>query len=400
MTIDAESGRLAGALRRLRALRTMSRYRYFHYDVVVLALVLAFAAFVRFNVSSNLDRLHIGSGFSFLQGQQAGFGISETLIDYDSQSSYGRAILVGLLNTLMVSALAIGLSTILGTIIGVMRLGSSRLIAFLARSYVEVFRNTPLLLQLTFWYALILLSLPNPKNTSPILGVALFTNRGLFLPAPTSSSGFLWLYAGAAISLAMALGWRRFTLRRQRETGHRWPVALPVVLVALATLSVTLLACGATLGIDWPRPAGFRVVGGISLSPELTTLVGGLTFYTSALIAEIVRSGIMSVEKAQVEAARAMGLHEWQTLRLVTLPLAVRVIIPPTISQYLSLVKNSSLAVAIGFPEIASITNTIINQTGQAIEGIAILMGTYLTISLSISTLMNILNARLAVVRR
>lgn len=396
----AEKNHAIDSLKSARPHAAFGRYRFWKYDVVIYLSLLLFIAFVTTNVITNLDRLNIRGGFSFLQGKQAGFGISETLIQYDSQASYGRAIVVGILNTLLVSCLSIVLSTILGTLIGVFRLGHNRLLSRLAHAYVELFRNTPLLLQLMFWYSLILVTLPNPREATPVLGIALFTNRGLFLPWLASSHGFDWLYIGLAIGIALSLAWRWFSRRRQQRTGVQIPVFLPAFAAILAVLVVADIIGGAELSVEWPKQAGFRIVGGLYLSPELSTLLVGLTLYTSALIGEIVRSGIASVDRGQIEAARALGLHELKILRLVTLPLAVRVIIPPTISQYLSLMKNSSLAVAIGYPDIASIINTIINQTGQAIEGIAILMGTYLSLSLSISAALNYYNKRMALVTR
>lgn len=392
--------RTVGSLKPERPTYAAGRHRFLKYDVVIYLSLLSLVAFVATNVITNLDRLNIRGGFSFLQGRQAGFGISETLIQYDSQASYGRAIVVGLLNTLLVSCLSIVSSTILGTLIGICRLGRNRLLSKLAHAYVELFRNTPLLLQLMFWYSLILVTLPSPRDASPLLGFALFTNRGLFLPWLASSHGFDWLYIGLAIGIGLGLAWRWFSRRRQQRTGVQMPVLIPALAAGLAVLAVADIVGGAELSVEWPRQAGFRIVGGLYLSPELSTLLVGLTLYTSALIGEIVRSGIASIDKGQIEAARSLGLHEVAILRLITLPLAVRVIIPPTISQYLSLMKNSSLAVAIGYPDLASIINTIINQTGQAIEGIAILMGTYLALSLSISTALNYFNRRMALVTR
>lgn len=392
--------RTVGSLKPERPTYAAGRHRFLKYDVVIYLSLLSLVAFVATNVITNLDRLNIRGGFSFLQGRQAGFGISETLIQYDSQASYGRAIVVGLLNTLLVSCLSIVSSTILGTLIGICRLGRNRLLSKLAHAYVELFRNTPLLLQLMFWYSLILVTLPSPRDASPLLGFALFTNRGLFLPWLASSHGFDWLYIGLAIGIGLGLAWRWFSRRRQQRTGVQIPVLIPALAAGLAVLAVADIVGGAELSVEWPRQAGFRIVGGLYLSPELSTLLVGLTLYTSALIGEIVRSGIASIDKGQIEAARSLGLHEVAILRLITLPLAVRVIIPPTISQYLSLMKNSSLAVAIGYPDLASIINTIINQTGQAIEGIAILMGTYLALSLSISAALNYFNRRMALVTR
>lgn len=396
----ADRPQILGASGEHKPAQSGPRYRYLLHDAVIYIMLALVIVFVARNVSSNLDRLHITGGFAFLNGKQAGFGISETLISYDAKASYGRAVVVGLLNTLFVSCLTIVLSTILGTGIGVLRLGRNRLLSKLAQAYVELFRNTPLLLQLMFWYALILISFPGPREATPILGFALFTNRGLFLPWVLSSTGFGWLYAGTSLGVLTALIWRWVCRRRQQNTGVRMPVLLPSLAAWIILLAICKVYSGAALSLDWPQPTGFRIAGGVSLSPELATLVIGLTLYTSALIGEIVRAGIMAVQKGQIEAARALGLHELTILRLVVLPLAIRAIVPPLTSQYLSLMKNSSLAVAIGYPDLASIVNTIINQTGQAIEGIAILMGAYLSISIGISLVLNLFNKRMALVQR
>ncbi|KAA1183948.1 ABC transporter permease subunit [Rhizobium tropici] len=385
---------------KVRSATAGPRYRYFLYDAIIYVALALFIVFVVKNVSSNLARLNITGGFAFLQGKQAGFGISESLIAYDAQASYGRAVVVGLLNTLFVSCLTIVFSTVLGTVIGILRLGQNRPLSKLAQAYVELFRNTPLLLQLMFWYALILISFPGLREATPVLGIALFTNRGLFLPWMASSTGFGWFYVGTAAGILAAFAWRWICRQRQQRTGSQMPVFLPSVAAVALLLILSKVYSGTELSLEWPKQAGFRIVGGLSLSPELATLIIGLTLYTSALIGEIVRSGISSVQKGQIEAARALGLHEFTILRLVILPLAIRAIVPPLTSQYLSLMKNSSLAVAIGYPDLASIINTIINQTGQAIEGIGILMGTYLIISLGISLALNLFNKRMALVQR
>lgn len=396
----AEKGRV-GSLRGLsKFIPARPRNRFFVYDVVVYASLILLAVYLVGNVSTNLARLNVHGGFSFLNGKQAGFGISETLIPYDAQSTYGRAIVVGLLNTLMVSCLTIVLSTVLGTIVGVLRLSPNRLLSGLASGYVELFRNTPLLLQLMFWYALILISLPNARDASPVLGAILFTNRGLFIPWMTSTGGFAWLYVALAVGLGASLMWRYFGKRYQGRSGVQIPVLIPSIIAMLAILIAAKVVSGVSLAVEWPRVAGFRIVGGVSLSPELATLLIGLTLYTSALIGEIVRSGLASVDRGLIEAARALGFHELKILRFITLPIATRAIVPPMTSQYLSLMKNSSLAVAIGYPDLASIINTVINQTGQAIEGIAILMGAYLTLSLLMSAALNAFNSRMALVQR
>lgn len=311
-------------------------------QVAMIALLLAAAAGLAFNVLANLEARGIASGFGFLS-REAGFAIAEGPIDYSPTDTYLRAFAVGLLNTLKVSVLGIVLATALGVVLGVARLSGNWLIAKLAALYVEALRNVPLLLQLFFWYGLIL-ALPEPGQAlNPWPGVFL-TNRGLWLPA-------------LAVSPA-----------------------------------------GGGLGIDWPQLQGFNFSGGAELSPELAALLIGLATYTAAFIGEIVRAGILAVPKGQIEAAKALGLPSGQILRRVILPQALRLIVPPLTSQYLNLVKNSSLAVAIGYPDLVSIANTSINQTGQAIEGVAIIMAVYLSLSLALSALLNWYNRRYALV--
>jgi len=306
---------------------------------------------------------------------------------------------VGLLNTLRVAVLGIVLATILGTLIGVGRLSKNWLVAKITSIYVEVMRNVPLLLQLFFWYALITENMPGPRQAhNPLPGVFI-SNRGLKVPALEGNS-LDWMLAGLGLAIVAILFLGHWGKKRQEATGHVFPLGRAAIGLLIGLPVVGWLVSGASLTLDMPELKGFNFSGGLTLSPEFAALLAGLVIYTSAFIAEVVRSGIQAVNKGQWEAAEALGLRRKQMLRLVVLPQALRVIIPPMTSQFLNLTKNSSLAVAIGYPDIVSVVNTTLNQTGQAIEGILIIMGAYLTVSLSISIFMNWYNKRIALVER
>lgn len=373
-------------------------FRSIVYQIIVLGLVAAGVWYLVSNTMHNLQVRNIRSGFDFL-GREAGFAIGESLIDYSPTDMYWRAILVGLLNTLYVSLAGIVLATLLGVVVGVARLSKNWLIAKLAAVYVEVLRNIPLLIQLFFWYALIVETLPGPRQAMhPVPGVFL-SNRGLRFPAAQGES-LAWIVAGAVVALLLTLAAGRYLRRRQIQTGTQtalWPIGLALfILLPVAGFFFG----GGQLAFSIPELKGFNFAGGASISPELTALLSGLVIYTSAFVAEIVRSGIQAVPGGQWEAAGSVGLSRRRALRLVVLPQALRIMIPPLTSTYLNLMKNSSLAVAIGYPDIVSIINTTLNQTGQAIEGILIVMAAYLTVSLSISLFMNWYNRRIALVER
>jgi general L-amino acid transport system permease protein len=362
-------------------------------QALVLAIVLAAAAWLVGNMLDNLAARGIASGFGFL-GSTAGFSIIVHLIDYSELSSYGRAFLVGLLNTLLVSGVGIVLATILGVLIGIARLSGNWLVARLAAVYVETFRNLPLLLQIFFWYFAVLSAMPQPRESHSLFGAIFLNNRGLYVPKPLLT-GDLWLVAATlAAGLAAAiLLWRRAGWRGAaggRTTAGCLALALgPAAALALLTDPLT--------GWSVPELTGFAFQGGMVLIPEFVGLVLGLAFYTGAHIAENVRSGILAVDKGQREAALALGLSPGLTLRLVVLPQAMRVIVPPLTSHYLSLTKNSSLAAAIGYPELVSVfAGTVLNQTGQAVEVIAITMAVYLAISLAIAGAMSLYNRHVA----
>jgi general L-amino acid transport system permease protein len=368
------------------------------FQILAIGVVGGLVWFFISNTLHNLSSRNIATGFSFLS-REAGFAIGETLIAYSPADTYGRAITVGLLNTLFTAAVGIVLATMLGTVIGIARLSKNWLVAKLAACYVEVMRNIPLLLQLFFWYAIISENMPGPRQAfHPMTGVFI-SNRGIKIPG-LEGEGVLWLFAGFGLALLLLIGLANWATRRQARTGLIFPFFRVALLIIVGLPLLVWWLSGTAIVVDMPALKGFNFSGGLSLSPEFAALLIGLVVYTAAFIAEVVRSGIQSVNHGQWEAAGALGLKRSLVLRLVVLPQALRVIIPPMTSQYLNVTKNSSLAVAIGYPDIVSIINTTLNQTGQAIEGIMLIMAAYLTVSLSISVFMNWYNARIALVER
>ena len=353
------------------------------------------------NAIDNLERAHITSGFGFWN-TTAGFDISQTLISYSADAStYGRAFWVGLLNTLLVAGLGIVFATILGFTIGIARLSKNWLLAKAASGYVETIRNIPLLLQLLFWYNAVLKSLPIVRESYRFPGGIYLNNRGLILPEPVLKSDFDWVLAALAVGVAGTIGFYLWARQRQMRSGQQAPVfwiSLALV-VGLPTLAALLL--GVPVQFTYPEAGRFNILGGVSVQPEFLALLFGLSIYTAAFIAEVVRAGILSVSRGQVEAAYSLGLRPGPTLRLIVVPQAMRVIIPPLTSQYLNLTKNSSLAVAIGYPDLVQVfTGTVLNQTGQAVTVVAVTMAVYLTISLVTSLAMNLYNRRVALVER
>jgi general L-amino acid transport system permease protein len=352
------------------------------------------------NAMENLRRQNIASGLGFWNNT-AGFDVNQTLIPYSSTSSYGRAFWVGLLNTLLVASIGIVLATILGFIVGVARLSSNWIIAKIAMVYVEIIRNLPLLLQLFFWYNAVLKPLPNPRESINLGAGMLLNNRGLFVPQPVFGEGAGLIGIAFLVALFGSIAFWTWAKRQQAATGKQYPIGL-VSLGALIGLPVlAYFASGQPLTFNMPELRGFNVRGGVTVFPEFVALLLGLTTYTAGFIAEVVRAGILAVSKGQTEAAHSLGLKPGPTLKLVVIPQAMRVIIPPLTSNYLNLTKNSSLAVAIGYPDLVQVfTGTVLNQTGQALEIIAITMAVYLTISLLTSMFMNYYNARMALVER
>jgi len=376
------------------------RLRALLLQLLFLAAVLAVLGYVLHNTLVNLESRGISTGFAFLS-TEAGFGIVQTLIDYSETSSFGRTFVVGLLNTLLVSALGILLATLIGLLIGVARLSPNWLIARLAAAYVEVFRNIPLLLQIFFWYFAVLRTLPHPRQ-SLSLGEAVFLNlRGLYLPRPIFEPGFELVLGAAVIAAVAALLLKRWSRRHRERTGRQVPAGWIGLVALFALPGATFALTGTPLDWELPSLTGFNFRGGITVIPELAALLLALSIYTAAFIAEIVRAGIIGVPVGQNEAAAALGLRGGQRLRLVVLPQALRGIIPPLTSQYLNLLKNSSLATAIGYPDLVNVfAGTTLNQTGQAVEVIAMTMAVYLTLGLLISLLMNWYNARIALTER
>jgi general L-amino acid transport system permease protein len=353
------------------------------------------------NAIDNLTRSKIASGFAFWN-TTSGFDISQTLIEYSMTSTYGRAFWVGLLNTLLVAAIGIVFATILGFTVGIARLSRNWLVARIAGIYVEVIRNIPLLLQLLFWYHAVLATLPEDLQDSlRVPGGGFLNRRGLFLPEPVFGHDSWMAFAALGLGIVAALIYRQWAKRRQMRTGARVPVLLVVVpLMVLPPLAAFALA-GFPLDFVYPEQGRFNFRGGIEILPEFIALVFGLVTYTAAFIAEVVRAGLLAVPRGQTEAASSLGLRPRFTLRLVVIPQAMRVIIPPLTSQYLNLTKNSSLAVAIGYPDLVQIfAGTVLNQTGQAVEVVGVTMAVYLTISLVTSLLMNLYNHRIALVER
>ncbi|MBU2705501.1 amino acid ABC transporter permease [Zooshikella marina] len=370
------------------------------YQIIMLVILIICGAYIISNTLHNLDSRGIKTGFDFLWSE-AGFGINQSLIEYDESHSYGRTFFVGLLNTILVASLGILLATILGFTIGVARLSNNWLIAKISAVYIETFRNIPLLLQIFFWYFAVLRPLPRPKQSIELFDVFFLNNRGLAMPAPNILEGFGWVLLVFALSLIAVIGVKRWAKNRQDTTGKGFPIISVSLAIMLGLPALTYLFVGSPIDWEVPTLRGFNYRGGITVIPELLALLLALSVYTAAFIAEIVRSGILSINKGQTEASFALGLSRPKMLKLVIIPQAMRVIIPPLTSQYLNLVKNSSLATAIGYPDLVSVfAGTTLNQTGQAIEVIAMTMAVYLTLSLLISLFMNWYNKRIALVER
>jgi general L-amino acid transport system permease protein len=368
---------------------------------VALCAVIAFLVYgAARNAITNLERAHIASGFGFWD-QTAGFDISQSMISYSNLSTYGRAFWVGLCNTLLVAALGIVLATILGFIVGIARLSKNWLVNKAASGYVETIRNIPLLLQLLFWYNAVLKALPDLRESVRIPGGAFLNNRGLFLPEPIPQSGFGFVEIAVLVGIVASIAFSIWARRRQEKTGEQAPVFLVSLGLVVGAPLLIFLAAGHPISFDFPQAGKFNMSGGIEILPEFAALLFGLSLYTAAFIAEVVRAGIRAVSHGQTEAAYSLGLRAQPTLRLIVVPQAMRVIVPPLTSQYLNLTKNSTLAVAIGYPDLVQIfTGTVLNQTGQAVEVVAITMAVYLTISLTTSMLMNFYNSRIALVER
>jgi len=376
------------------------KVRSIFFQAVLLIAVVSFGMYIFGNTAANLEKQGIATGFRFM-GTTAGFGIITHLIDYTEASSYGRAFAVGLLNTMLVAFTGIIAATIIGVFIGIARLSHNWLISRLAMVYIELFRNIPLLLQIFFWYFAVLRALPAPKNSVNFADSFFINNRGIYLPSSIFEDGFSLVIAAFIIAVIAVVFVARWAHKRQEATGQQFHTFYVSIGLLIGLPLLALIVTGFPLSWEIPALKGFNFKGGTVIIPEFVALWVSLSVYTASFIAEIVRAGIQAVSHGQTEAANALGLKAGPTLRLVILPQALRVIIPPLSSQYLNLTKNSSLATAIAYPELVSVfTGTVLNQTGQAVEIISITMAVYLSISLGISAFMNWYNARMALVER
>lgn len=362
--------------------------------ITLLAIVFFFYSIIG-NMFANIESRGISTGFGFLSAE-SGFDIAEYLIDYSPSSTNLRVFYVGLINTLLVSAVGIVLATLIGLIVGISRLSNNWLIRKLAGGYIELFRNTPLLLQILFWYNLALISFPHPKRSFEFFEVIFVNLRGFYLPKPIAESGFIWVFIALIVGIVLRFLMRRFLQKKMDKTGIETQTLGYSLLLVVGLPALTYWAIGAPLHFDYPALQGFNFAGGMSFSPEFLALAFALSIYTATHIAEAIRSGIESVDKGQKEAALALGLSPIQSLKLVILPQALKVSIPPIINQYLNLTKNSSLATVIGYSELVSVfTGTVLNQVGQAVEIMLMTMAVYLSISLVISLILNIVNRRI-----
>lgn len=370
------------------------------YQVVVAVLVVVFLVWIVNNTAINLKAQNKTSGFDFLW-KTSGFDISFSLFPFDRTSKYWEAFLVGLTNTILVAVIGIFFATIIGFTVGIARLSSNYLISRLATIYVETIRNIPLLLQLFFWYFAVLKTMPAVRDSLALPLDTFINQRGLFVPRPMPDEQFVWVWVALAVAIVLWIALRQWAKARLERTGKRFPVFLGGLALTVVLVGLVWLVSGASVTFDPPVLNRFNFKGGLELPPEFVALVFGLSIYTAAFIAELVRGGIQSVSHGQTEAAQALGLQDGDRLRLVIVPQAMRVIIPPLTSQYLNLTKNSSLGAAIGYPELVNVfTGTTLNQTGRAIEVIALTMLVYLILSLGTSAIMNWYNARVALVER
>lgn len=376
------------------------KLRGIFYQIVLFAVVLWLGYEFVVNARDNLRAANIATGLDFLD-RTAGFSINQTLIPYTESDTYGRVFVVGLLNTLLVAVIGIVLATILGFVVGISRLSSNWLLQRIAGAYVELIRNLPLLFQILFWYLAVLGALPGPRQSISIFGEVFINNRGAFIPRPIVEEGAGAVFAAFGAAVLLSIGVKVWARRRQEATGQQFPVGWTAAALIVGVTLLAWVATGFAISFEKPELRGFNFAGGMRVIPEFVALLVALVTYTAAFIAEIVRAGILAVARGQTEAAYSLGLRPGQALRLIIIPQALRVIIPPLTSQYLNLTKNSSLAVAIGYPDLFAVfAGTTLNQTGQAIEVIAITMAVYLAISLITSLLMNWYNARMKLVER
>jgi general L-amino acid transport system permease protein len=369
------------------------------YQIVLVVALVALFWMIITNAAENLRRQNIASGFGFL-GTTAGFDISQNLIDYQNTSSYGRAFMVGLWNTILIAVIGIVLATFLGFTAGIARLSPNWLVAKVATAYVEIIRNVPLLLQLLLWYFGVLKTLPGPRQSYNFADSYFLNVRGFYMPRSEWLDGSAAFFGAIVVGIIGSILTAIWANKRQMATGQRFPVLWASLGLIVLLPALVFFLMGKPVSFEYPKLEGFNFTGGTVVQPEFVALLVGLTVYTGAFIAEIVRAGINGVPKGQWEAARAIGLSNGQLLRLVVIPQAARIIIPPLTSNYLNLTKNSSLAVAIAYPDLVNVAGTILNQTGQAVEVILMIMGVYLTLSLLTAAFMNWFNDRMALVER
>lgn len=370
------------------------------YQILALVLIFFLAYFILNNMFTNIEKRGINTGFDFL-GSEAGFGILQSLIEYDESNTHGKVFIVGLLNTILVSVIGIIFATIIGLLVGIGRLSKNFMVAKLSLIYVETFRNIPILLQILFWYNVVLASLPSPRQSMSFFDSIFFNNRGLYIPKPILESGFTAVIIAFIIAVFSVIYLSKWAKNRHDKTGQEFPIFTVSLAILIGAPLLVFFISGSPASLEIAALKGFNFKGGWTLIPELLALAFALSIYTATYIAEAVRSGIEAVPKGQKEAASALGLKDHVILKKVVLPQALRVIIPPVINQYLNLIKNSSLATAIGYPELVTIfSGTSLNQVGQAIEIILMTMAVYLTLSILISILMNYINSRMQIKER
>ncbi len=376
------------------------RVRGVLFQLLTIMGLVAFLWYIGLNTLSNIEQRGIQTGFEFLQGT-AGFGITESPISFNESDTHARVFLVGLLNTFIISLVGIVLATLLGLIIGVLRLSKNFLIKKMAAAYIDIFRNIPLLLQILFWYNVVIQALPSPRQSINFFDSIFINNRGFYIPLASLNSTTYAILVGVILSVITIFFMAKWAKKRQEITGQYFPTLIASVGVFVVFVLISFFAGGADFGFSYPELKGFNFRGGKSISPEFLALTFALVIYTATFIAEAVRSGIEAVKKGQKEAASSLGLSSYQSLKLVILPQAIRISIPPIINQYLNLVKNSSLATAVGYPELVTVfAGTSLNQVGQSIEIIAITMLVYLIISLSVSLILNWFNHKIKIKER
>jgi len=370
------------------------------YQVIALVSIGIFSYYILNNMFVNIEKRGINTGFDFL-GSEAGFGIITHLISYTETDTYGRVFVIGILNTLLVSVIGIFFASIIGLLVGIGRLSKNFMISKLSLIYVETFRNIPILLQILFWYNVVLAALPNPRQSITYFDSIFLNTRGLYLPKPILESGFISVFAAIVLAIAAIFYLNKWAKKKHDESGEEFPVFWISLIILIAGPTLVYFISGSPASLEYSELKGFNFIGGWSLTPELLALSLALSIYPATYIAEAVRSGIESVPKGQKEAASALGLKEYVILKKVVLPQALRVVIPPVINQYLNLMKNSSLATAIGYPELVTLfSGTVLNQVGQAIEVILMTMAVYLIISITISLLMNYINSKIQIKER